>query len=189
MHFAEKYINLISESIEKHKFEETPFELYQPINYIIANGGKRLRPMLTLMAADAFGGNINTAIKPALAIEYFHNFTLIHDDIMDDAPLRRGKPTIHALEGINTGILSGDALLIKSYQFFEDLEPVLFKKCIHLFSDTGVKICEGQQMDMNFEKRDDVNFDEYIQMITYKTGVLSATAIKIGALIVDQEKS
>ena len=112
MHFAEKYINLITESIEKYKFEETPFELYQPINYIIANGGKRLRPMLTLMAADAFGGDINTAIKPALAIEYFHNFTLIHDDIMDDAPLRRGKPTIHALEGINTGILSGDALLI-----------------------------------------------------------------------------
>ena len=185
MHFAEKYINLISKSIEKYKFEEAPFELYQPINYIIANGGKRLRPMLTLMAADAFRGDINTAIKPALAIEFFHNFTLIHDDIMDDAPLRRGKPTIHALEGINTGILSGDALLIKSYQFFEDLEPILFKKCIHLFSDTGAKICEGQQMDMNFEKRDDVSFDEYIQMITYKTGVLSATALKIGAFIAE----
>ena len=102
---------------------------------------------------------------------------------MDDAPLRRNKPTIHALHGKNVGILSGDALLIKSYQFFEDLEPLLFKECLQLFSDTGIKICEGQQMDINFEKEENVNFEDYILMITYKTGALSAAALKIGAMI------
>lgn len=183
MEFLKKYQDIISQNIKKHQFNEQPSELYQPINYIIANGGKRLRPILTLMANEAFGGNIENAIKPALAIEFFHNFTLIHDDIMDDAPLRRNNPTIHALYGTNIGILSGDALMIKSYQFFEDLEPELFKKCIQLFSETGIKICEGQQMDINFEKKEQVSFEDYLQMITYKTGVLSATALKTGAII------
>ena len=183
MEFLKKYQNLIAQNIKNHQFEENPLELYQPINYIIANGGKRLRPILSLMATEAFGGTINEAIKPALAVEFFHNFTLIHDDIMDDAPLRRNKPTIHALHGTNVGILSGDALLIKSYQFFEDLEPILFKKCLQLFSETGIKICEGQQMDINFEKEENISFEDYILMITYKTGVLSAAALKIGAMI------
>ena len=183
MEFLKKYQNLIAQNIKNYQFEENPLELYQPINYIIANGGKRLRPILSLMATEAFGGTINEAIKPALAVEFFHNFTLIHDDIMDDAPLRRNKPTIHALHGTNVGILSGDALLIKSYQFFEDLEPILFKKCLQLFSETGIKICEGQQMDINFEKEENINFEDYILMITYKTGVLSAAALKIGAMI------
>lgn len=183
MDFLKKYQDIISQNIKKYQFQESPSELYQPINYIIANGGKRFRPILTLIANDAFGGEIQNAIKPALAIEFFHNFTLIHDDIMDNAPLRRNQPTIHTLHGTNVGILSGDALLIKSYQFFEDLPPDLFKKCIQLFSETGIKICEGQQIDINFEKQEQVNFEDYIQMITYKTGVLSATALKIGALI------
>ena len=183
MEFLKKYQNLIAQNIKNYQFEENPLELYQPINYIIANGGKRLRPILTLIATEAFGGTINEAIKPALAVEFFHNFTLIHDDIMDDAPLRRNKPTIHALHGKNVGILSGDALLIKSYQFFEDLEPILFKKCLQLFSETGIKICEGQQMDINFEKEENISFEDYILMITYKTGVLSAAALKIGAMV------
>ena len=183
MDFLKKYKDLIAQNIKNHLFEENPSELYQPINYIIANGGKRLRPILTLMATEAFGGMVDKAIKPALAVEFFHNFTLIHDDIMDDAPLRRNKPTIHALHGKNVGILSGDALLIKSYQFFEDLEPLLFKECLQLFSDTGIKICEGQQMDINFEKEENISFEDYILMITYKTGVLSAAALKIGAMI------
>lgn len=183
MEFLKKYQDLITQNIEKFQFGENPSELYQPINYIIANGGKRLRPILTLMATEAFGGNIEEAIKPALAVEFFHNFTLIHDDIMDDAPLRRNNPTIHTLHGTNVAILSGDALLIKSYQFFEDLEPVLFKKCLQLFSETGIKICEGQQMDVNFEKEEKVSFEDYTLMITYKTGVLSAAALKIGAMI------
>jgi possible geranyltranstransferase len=189
MDFLNKYQRLIAENIEKYQFNGEPFELYEPMNYIIANGGKRLRPVLTLMAAELFGGDMDKALKPALAIEFFHNFTLIHDDIMDEAPLRRNKPTVHTLHGINIGILSGDALLIKSYQFFEDLEDSLFKKCIQLFSETGIKICEGQQMDVNFETNNKVSYDNYIQMITYKTAVLCASALKIGAIIAHAEES
>ena len=189
MDFLNKYQRLIAENIEKYQFNGEPSQLYEPINYIIANGGKRLRPVLTLMAAELFGGDMDKALKPALAIEFFHNFTLIHDDIMDEAPLRRNKPTVHTLHGINIGILSGDALLIKSYQFFEDLEDSLFKKCIQLFSETGIKICEGQQMDVNFETNSKVSYDDYIQMITYKTAVLCASALKIGAIIAHAEES
>ena len=189
MDFLNKYQRLIAENIEKYQFNGEPFQLYEPMNYIIANGGKRLRPVLTLMAAELFGGDMDKALKPALAIEFFHNFTLIHDDIMDEAPLRRNKPTVHTLHGINIGILSGDALLIKSYQFFEDLEDSLFKKCIQLFSETGIKICEGQQMDVNFETNNKVSYDDYIQMITYKTAVLCASALKIGAIIAHAEES
>lgn len=183
MEFLDQYQELVSAAIDQHTFVEKPSELYEPMNYIISHGGKRLRPIMVLMANDLFGGEIKTAIKPALAIEFFHNFTLIHDDIMDEAPLRRNKPTIHTLHGLNIGILSGDALLIKAYQFFEDLEPELFKKCVKLFSQTGAVLCEGQQQDVNFETQTDVTYDDYIQMITNKTGVLSAASFKIGAMI------
>lgn len=183
MEFIKEYQNVVASAIEKFKFTQEPQELYDPINYIISHGGKRLRPVMVLMGNDLFDGNLDKAIKPALAIEFFHNFSLIHDDIMDEAPLRRGKPTIHTLHGINIGILSGDALLIKSYQFFEDLEPELFKKCTIIFSQTAAILCEGQQMDVNFETRADVTYEDYIQMITSKTGVLSAASFKIGALI------
>ncbi|MDV3663768.1 polyprenyl synthetase [Elizabethkingia anophelis] len=183
MKFFDQYQDLVSEGIEKYKFTQKPSELYDPINYIISHGGKRLRPMMVMMACDLFGGDMDTAIKPALAIEFFHNFTLIHDDIMDEAPLRRNKPTIHTLHGINTGILSGDALMIKAYQFFEDLEPELFKKCVKIFSETGAVLCEGQQLDINFENMPNVTYRDYMLMITNKTGVLSAASLKIGALI------
>lgn len=183
MEFLDHYQETVAEAIEKYTFKNKPAELYEPMNYIISHGGKRLRPIMVLMANDLFGGDTEKAIKPALAIEYFHNFTLIHDDIMDEAPLRRNKPTIHTIHGINIGILSGDALLIKAYQFFEDLEPELFKKCIKIFSETGAVLCEGQQMDVNFETDNNVTYDDYIQMITNKTGVLSAASFKIGALI------
>lgn len=183
MEFLDRYQEIVAQAIETHTFKNQPSQLYEPMNYIISHGGKRLRPIMVLMANDLFGGDITKAIKPALAIEYFHNFTLIHDDIMDEAPLRRGKPTIHTIHGINIGILSGDALLIKAYQFFEDLEPELFKKCIKIFSETGAVLCEGQQMDVNFETDNHVTYDDYIQMITNKTGVLSAASFKIGALI------
>lgn len=183
MEFLDHYQETVANAIEKYTFKNKPAELYEPMNYIISHGGKRLRPIMVLMANDLFGGNTEKAIKPALAIEYFHNFTLIHDDIMDEAPLRRNKPTIHTIHGINIGILSGDALLIKAYQFFEDLEPELFKKCIKIFSETGAVLCEGQQMDVNFETDNNVTYDDYIQMITNKTGVLSAASFKIGALI------
>ncbi|MEC5395149.1 polyprenyl synthetase family protein [Bergeyella sp. RCAD1439] len=183
MEFLNQYQDKVAEAIERHRFTQTPKELYEPMNYIISNAGKRLRPMMVLMGCDLFGGDLEKALKPSLAIEFFHNFTLIHDDIMDEAPLRRNKPTIHTLHGINVGILSGDALLIKAYQFFEDLEPELFKKCVTLFSETGAVLCEGQQMDVNFETDESVSYDDYLKMITYKTGVLSAASFKIGALI------
>lgn len=183
MEFLDRYQEIVAEAIQKYTFEEKPAELYAPMNYIISHGGKRLRPIMVLMASELFGGDIQKALKPSLAIEFFHNFTLIHDDIMDEAPLRRNKPTIHTLHGINVGILSGDALLIKAYQFFEDLEPELFKKCLQIFSHTGAVLCEGQQMDVNFETMEDVTYEDYIEMITNKTGVLSAASFKIGALI------
>ncbi|MEZ7926533.1 polyprenyl synthetase family protein, partial [Cloacibacterium sp.] len=183
MEFIDRYQEIVAKAIEKHSFKNKPTELYEPMNYIISHGGKRLRPIMVLMANELFGGDIEKAMKPALAIEFFHNFTLIHDDIMDEAPLRRGKPTIHTLHGINIGILSGDALLIKAYQFFEDLEPELFKECIKIFSETGAVLCEGQQMDVNFETMENVTYDDYIEMITNKTGVLSAASFQIGALI------
>lgn len=183
MEFLDKYQDIITQALEKYKFNEKPTELYEPMNYIIGHKGKRLRPIMVLMACDLFNGDLSKAIKPALAIEFFHNFTLIHDDIMDEAPLRRNVPTIHTVYGINTGILSGDALLIKAYKFFEDLEPELFKACVRVFTHTGLLLCEGQQFDINFEVKEDVTFNDYIRMITYKTGILSACSFEIGALI------
>lgn len=183
MKFLDDYQRIVADAIEKYTFNGEPKELYEPINYIISHGGKRLRPIMVLMANELFNGNLEKAIKPSLAIEFFHNFTLIHDDIMDSATLRRGKPTVHNLHGLNVGILSGDALMIKAYQFFEDLEPELFKECIRIFSETGALLCEGQQLDVNFETQEDVNYEDYIKMITYKTGVLSAASFKIGAKI------
>lgn len=185
MEFLEHYQQIVSDAINKYTFKDKPVELYEPMNYIISHGGKRLRPMMVLMACDMFGGDLAKAIKPALAIEFFHNFTLIHDDIMDEAPLRRNKPTIHTLHGINTGILSGDGLMLKAYKFFEDLEPEVFKACIRIFTHTGLLLCEGQQYDINFETQENVTYDDYIRMITYKTGVLSASSFEIGALIAE----
>lgn len=183
MEFLEDYQEIVAKAIEKYTFKDKPEELYAPMNYIISHGGKRLRPIMVLMANDMFDGDLNKAIKPALAIEFFHNFTLIHDDIMDEAPLRRNKPTIHTLYGINVGILSGDGLLLKAYKFFEDLEPELYKACVRIFTHTGLLLCEGQQYDINFESQPDITYDDYIQMITYKTGVLSASSFEIGAVI------
>ncbi len=183
MDFLDHYQKIVSDAIEKYTFKDKPEELYAPMNYIISHGGKRLRPMMVMMACDMFGGNLNEAVKPSLAIEFFHNFTLIHDDIMDEAPLRRNKPTIHTLHGINVGILSGDGLMLKAYKFFEDLEPEIFKACIRIFTHTGLLLCEGQQYDINFENQDNVTFEDYIRMITYKTGMLSAASFEIGALI------
>ncbi|QLE00913.1 polyprenyl synthetase family protein [Galbibacter sp. BG1] len=160
-----------------------PINLYQPIEYILNLGGKRLRPVLTLMTADIFGNNHKEAMHAAMAIEIFHNFSLVHDDIMDDAPLRRGKETVHEKWDLNTGILSGDAMLIVAYRFFENYDAKTFKSLAQLFSKTAIEVCEGQQYDVDFETRDDVTIPEYIKMITYKTAVLVAAAMKMGAII------
>ena len=185
MEFLDTYQKIVADAVNKYTFKDKPKELYEPMNYIISHGGKRLRPIMVLMACDLFGGDMAKAIKPALAIEFFHNFTLIHDDIMDEAPLRRNKPTIHTLHGINTGVLSGDGLMLKAYKFFEDLEPEIFKTCIRIFTHTGLLLCEGQQYDINFETQEDVTYEDYIRMITYKTGVLSACSFEIGAVIAE----
>ena len=183
MEFIDRYEEVIAQAVQKYMFRNQPSELYEPMNYIISHRGKRLRPIMVLMAYELLGGEMSKAIKPSLAIEYFHNFTLIHDDIMDDAPLRRNVPTIHTLHGINTAILSGDGLLLKAYSFFEDLEPKLFKACVRIFTHTGILLCEGQQYDVNFETQKDVTYEDYIRMITYKTGILAAAAFEIGAII------
>jgi geranylgeranyl diphosphate synthase type II len=146
-------------------------------------GGKRMRPILTLMAADIFSSDYKKALPAALAVEVFHNFTLIHDDIMDEAPLRRGKKTVHQKWNLNTGILSGDAMLILAYQFFENYEPTIFHELAKLFSKTALEVCDGQQLDVDFETRNDVTIEEYIEMIRLKTSVLVAAALKMGAIV------
>lgn len=183
MHPVEFYRENFLSHLEKKSVQKEPNNLYEPINYILNLGGKRLRPVLTLLAADIFNGNYKDALDAALAIELFHNFSLIHDDIMDDAPLRRGMTTVHEKWDINTGILSGDAMLILSYQLFEDYEPIVFKNLIQLFSQTAIEVCEGQQYDVDFETRDDVTIPEYLKMIEFKTAVLVAAAMKMGAIV------
>jgi geranylgeranyl diphosphate synthase type II len=137
------------------------------------------------MAADIFADNFKKAMPAALAVEVFHNFTLVHDDIMDDAPLRRGKATVHEKWNVSTGILSGDAMLILAYQYFENYEPVVFQKLAKLFSKTALEVCDGQQLDVDFETRNDVTISEYIHMIRLKTSVLVAAALKMGAIVAE----
>ena len=160
-----------------------PENLYIPINYILELGGKRLRPVLTLMTAEIFDTDHNEALDAALSVEIFHNFSLVHDDIMDDAPLRRGQQTVHEKWDINTGILSGDAMLIMAYQLFENYEAKTFQALAKLFSKTALEVCEGQQYDVDFETRDDVTIPEYLKMIEYKTAVLVGAAMKMGAIV------
>lgn len=171
--------------LESQKIIKEPINLYQPIDYILQLGGKRIRPILTLMTAEVFDADYKKALPAALAVEVFHNFSLIHDDIMDDAPLRRGKVTVHEKWDINTGILSGDAMLILAYQYFEYYEPAVFKDLAKLFSKTALEVCEGQQLDVDFETRNDVRVSEYLKMIEYKTAVLVAAAMKMGAIIAE----
>lgn len=189
MEFLKKYNALLDENLATAVAQKDPSQLYDPIKYILSLGGKRLRPVLTLMVCDFFGTDIKKAIPSALAIEMFHNFSLIHDDIMDNAPLRRGKKTVHEEWDINTGILSGDAMLILAYQFFECYEPKKFQELAKLFSETALQVCEGQQHDMDFETRDDVTLPEYINMIDYKTAVLVGAAMKMGAIVAEASEA
>ncbi len=169
--------------LEDFAVDKEPKNLYEPINYILKLGGKRLRPVLTLMTAEVFNEKAEIAMNAALSVEVFHNFSLVHDDIMDDAPLRRGKETVHEKWDLNTGILSGDAMLIMAYQLFENYEPETFRALAKLFSKTALEVCEGQQYDIDFETRDDVTIPEYLKMIEYKTAVLVGAAMKMGAIV------
>ncbi|WP_430467309.1 polyprenyl synthetase family protein [Winogradskyella ouciana] len=185
MQHIEQYQKSFITYMEGFTTDKEPNNLYQPINYILKLGGKRLRPVLTLMTAEVFGSNINEAMDAALSVEVFHNFSLVHDDIMDDAPLRRGKETVHEKWDLNTGILSGDAMLILAYQLFENYEPKTFQALAKLFSKTALEVCEGQQYDIDFETRNDVTIPEYLKMIEYKTAVLVGAAMKMGAIVAE----
>lgn len=169
--------------LNQFKVAKEPSTLYDPINYILDLGGKRLRPVLTLISAEIFNCDYKKALDAALSIEVFHNFSLIHDDIMDDAPLRRGKETVHLKWDLNTGILSGDAMLIMAYQLFEKYDSEAFQKLVKLFSKTALEVCEGQQYDIDFEERNDVTIEEYLKMIELKTSVLIGCALKMGAIV------
>lgn len=185
MHSILEYQELVSSHFSTLIVEKEPKSLYGPIQYILGLGGKRMRPVLTLMTAEIFDCDYKKALQAATAVEVFHNFSLIHDDIMDDAPLRRGKVTVHEKWNINTGILSGDAMLILAYQYFEDYEPKVFSALAKLFSKTALEVCEGQQYDVDFETRDDVTIPEYLKMIEYKTAVLVGAAMKMGAIVAE----
>src|ERR1700761_4783421 len=174
---------IISDEVNQLPFRVYPAELYEPIRYILSLGGKRMRPALLLMACDLFGGDVHKAVAPALAIEVFHNFTLMHDDIMDNAPLRRGKTTVHKRWNQNVGILSGDVMLIEGYKLMMQVPEHLLRTILDIFNNPAVGVCEGQQLDMEFETRTSVNNTEYINMIRLKTAVVLGGALKIGALL------
>ena len=180
---TEKYKILFLDYLAKRIQIKEPKNLYEPIIYILNLGGKRLRPILTLMSCDLFGGSSIGALDAALAIEMFHNFSLVHDDIMDDAPLRRSQKTVHEKWNVNAGILSGDAMLVLSSQLLESYNGEQFKRLNSLFNRTALEVCEGQQYDIDFETRTNVTVAEYIKMISLKTAVLVATSLKFGAII------
>lgn len=174
---------LITDALAQKKFPAKPAELYRPIDYIMALGGKRLRPCLLLMACDMFGGNVEQAVQASLAIEVFHNFTLMHDDIMDKAPLRRGQATVHEKWNTNIAILAGDVMMVEANRLMMQVNDNILRQVLDIFNDTAAGVCEGQQMDMNFETLNTVHIDEYINMIRLKTAVLLGGALKIGAVI------
>ena len=179
-HLQELFLKYLKNEL----FDQFPVELYEPVNYILQLGGKRLRPVLLLMGANLFSEKVDHALPAALSIEIFHNFSLVHDDIMDKAPLRRGKPAVHIKYGQNAGILSGDVMLILTYQFLNQLpNPKQLPTILNIFNRLAIEVCEGQQYDMNFETQELVEIDAYLKMIELKTAVLIAGGLKIGALI------
>lgn len=179
----ENILQQIEEEISLLHFNYPPPTLYDPISYILSLGGKRIRPALTLMACNIYNESVKNAIQPALGIEVFHNFTLLHDDLMDRADMRRNKPTVHKLWNDNTAILSGDAMLIVAYKLIGVTQPEHLKIVLDLFTQTALEICGGQQYDMEFESRDNVSEEEYLEMIRLKTAVLLACGLKTGALL------
>jgi geranylgeranyl diphosphate synthase, type II len=169
--------------LQQLNYGQQPEELYQPISYIMQLGGKRIRPLLTLLAYSLFKEDYHKILTPASAVEVFHNFTLMHDDIMDEAPLRRGKPTVHEKWNANTAILSGDVMLVRAYDMLLKVEQTYLLECLQKFNRTAAEVCEGQQMDMNFETRDQVHEEEYLEMIRQKTAVLLGFSLQLGAIL------
>ena len=183
MYSIEELLSLVNQEIEGSYNKREPKHLYSPIEYSMSVGGKRIRPVLCLMACNMFSDDVSLALKPAIGVEIFHNFTLLHDDIMDNAELRRNRSTVHKKWDENTAILSGDAMMIESYNYFLNLSPELLSSTLKVFNQTALEVCEGQQYDMDFETQNSVKEEEYIEMIRLKTAVLLAGSLKIGALI------
>lgn len=183
MQSATALYTLYEEKFSSNNFNNSPSGLYAPVNHIMGIKGKRIRPLLLLMASDMFGGDVNTALNPSFAMEVFHNFTLVHDDIMDNADIRRGVPTVHKVFGINAGILAGDVMLAYAYKYLTDVPANYIPFIMNVFTKTAIEIFEGQQMDVDFEKRMDVTLEEYLKMIEYKTSVLLACSLQIGAIL------
>ena len=179
---------LVSDELGRIEYPKNPSLLYEPIDYILGLGGKRMRPILVLMAYQLFDKNIEKAISPALAIEVFHNFTLLHDDIMDNAPLRRGQQTVHEKWNNNVAILSGDTMLVQAYQLIAEVDNTIVKQVLAVFSKAAIEVCEGQQWDMDFETQSDVSIPDYLKMIEYKTAVLLGAALQIGGITAGASK-
>jgi len=179
---------LIEKALKDIIYGSSPKELYEPIDYMMSLGGKRMRPLFVLAGCDLFDGAINKAVNAALAVEIFHNFTLVHDDIMDKAPLRRNKSTVHEKWNENIAILSGDVMLVKAYQELCKSDVAMLPDLLQVFSDTAIKVCEGQQLDMNYEKLPRISIQQYLKMIELKTAVLVAASFKLGAMIASANK-
>lgn len=182
MRTASQLLTLVNDGLQALRFYRKPFGLYDPVKYELSLGGKRIRPVLMLMAYELYRDDVERILPTALGLEMYHNYTLLHDDVMDKADLRRGKPTVHKVWDENTAILSGDTMLVLAYQLMQKVEPENLKAVLDLFTQTALEIGEGQQYDMDFEQRMDVREEEYIEMIRLKTSVLLACAVKMGAL-------
>ncbi len=185
MKTIEKYQELIVNQIDLFEKNRGDLALYDPVSYILSIGGKRIRPVLTLIGTDLFDGNIEDSFQSALGIEMFHNFTLLHDDIMDDAPLRRGMDTVHEKWDVNSAILSGDVMFVEAFVKVTSCKTKYLRSVLDLFNITATEVCEGQHLDMEFETREDVTIPEYIEMIKLKTSVLVGCALKLGAILAD----
>ena len=183
MYLPNQLSQRINQYIKELAFSRKPQGLYNPIEYVLSPGGKRIRPVLMLMAYNLYRDDVEAIFDPATAIEVYHNYTLLHDDLMDRADMRRGKATVHKVWNDNAAILSGDAMLVLAYQYMARVKTDCLKPVMDLFSQTALEICEGQQLDMEFETRHDVTEEEYIEMIRLKTSVLLAASLKIGALL------
>ena len=187
-HTSEELYALYEQTFSIKDFDFEPSGLYEPVKHIMAIPGKRIRPTLLMMACEMFGGDVKNAIDAAFAMEIFHNFTLVHDDIMDKADIRRGKPTVHKVFGINAGILAGDVMLSYAYKYLCRMPKASLADALDVFNQTSIEIYEGQQLDVDFETRMDVTVDEYLKMIKFKTSVLLAGSLQIGAIIANASK-
>ena len=189
MNKIKNYQEIINSKIKKIRIQGKPDQLYDPINYILNLKSKRVRPILSLLSYSLFKEDIEKITEPSIALEFFHNFTLIHDDIMDNADIRRGEDTIHKKWNKNIGILTGDLLMIFAYKMLEKVEEKTFKKTFKRYNKIAIKVCEGQQYDMNFEVENEISEHEYLKMITLKTAVLIGFSLELGGLIANKEKS